>query len=221
MICLELNKCYIKNNDKDIYINTTNLLKLDDILALMNRKQLNNMIKVLKIKENNNFKIETLRVIIERYIKSNLQVIVARLTRKEYVLLQRLLKNNGELQYEESLSNIILYLSRLGLAFSKKYKDNRRVIAMPVDIYEQCYYYAFNSLVSKRIGLNEKVTKVLEDIIYYYGKLDTENLYNVFFSLFDERIDKTDLMNILNENRFKITEMNFCEGYWYHSKQQH
>lgn len=220
MISLELKECYIENNDKDICINTTNLLKLDEILALMNRKQLNDMIKVLKIQETNNFKNETLRVILEKYIKNNLQIILTRLTKKEYILLKGLLKNNGELLYEESLSNITLYLSRLGLVFSKKYRDNRKIIAMPLDIYEQCYYYAFNSFVSKRVGLNEKVTKLLEYIIYYYGTLDTENLYDIFYSLFDEIIDKTDLMNILNENRYKITKMNFCEGYWYHRKQQ-
>jgi hypothetical protein len=220
MICLEFKGCYIEDNhDKYIYINTNNLLNLKEILGLLTRSQLNNMFKVLRIQETGLLKIEILRETLEKYIKNNIQLILARLTKNEYDLLQRLLKNHGELQYEDGLSNIIVYLSKLGIVFLKNYRDHKKMIAMPLDIYEQCYYYTFNSFVSKRIRLNEKVNKVLEDIIYYYGMLDTENLYNIFYSLFDERIDKTDLMDILNENRFKITEVSFCEGYWYHRKQ--
>jgi hypothetical protein len=219
MIYLKFMKSNIKDKDIEyMTINTNYLYKLKDLLKLMTRNKLDEMCKVLKVRGTTQLEKEELMETLESYIKANIKSIITRLTNDEYNLLQNLLKNHGEVDYEDSLLNTTLYLNKLGMVFLRRESGQNMKIFIPLDIYEQSYYYTFNSLIFKSIKLNEKVNKALDYILYNYGIMDTENLYSMFNLLFDEKVDKLDFMNILNENLFKIKDLKFYDGYWQHTE---
>lgn len=191
---------------------------LHETLATHTKSDLDEVRKELNILGISSLNKQKLAEALDVNIKRILPEILKKFTDSEYKLLRKMVSQHGILQYKEELFNDYSYLRRFGIIGCFKDSNEVNHIFIPEDIVSDINSLMNDITIVFEIKQNEKVTKLIKGLLFYYGAIPFHTAYDMITNYIKKELDMTTIFNIIYESSTKDDELNFDNNHWY-SKQ--
>lgn len=161
---------------------------LKDFLNNMTKDELTLIRKTLEIKGASSLTKVQLIEKLEATIKGNVSDILHNITEKEYYMLLIMIPKNGitiiNLDDKNQLE-MIISLRNWGIVYSGKINDTL-FACIPRDILDDIKNFIENREVSDSISNRQKWIRAASGLLYFYGALEKEELYNMLLKCLEE-----------------------------------
>ncbi|MDP4091437.1 MAG: SEC-C domain-containing protein [Bacillota bacterium] len=189
-----------------------------EILRSYQRTELDEVKRILGLRGLSGLNKEKLSSAMVEMIKSQLPIILSRLTGKEFKIIRKLVKSKGCLLYTTDIRDELLYLRKLGFIGCFTDESGSRYIFLPVDIFESIDEICSSLEVVGCIKLNERVNKLLKGLLYHYGVIAYSRLQEYIKPFFRELPSSLRIMQIVLENSYKEYGLCYDGTYLYHEE---
>jgi hypothetical protein len=147
-------------------------------------------------------------------IKRLLPKILRKFTNIEYKLIKNIVNQKGILKYKDGFFNGVSYLRRFGIIGCYKDSNDQNYIYIPQDILVDINSLLNDLTIVAEIKQNEKVTKLLKGLLFYYGAIPSEKAYDMINNYIKKDLDMNTIFNIIYESAIKDREVYFHNNYW-------
>ncbi|MEF9953158.1 MAG: SEC-C domain-containing protein [Clostridium sp.] len=192
---------------------------LKDYLNIMTKDELTNIRRTLEVKGVSSYTKAQLIDKLEEVIKENLIDILHSITEREYyMLLMMIPKNGASLVNLEDLVQLKLMFSLRNWGIVYTGKINEAVYGLiPRDIFESMKTAIEDQKVSDSVSNTQKWLRAASGLLYFYGAVKKEKLYNMLVNILEEDKSYSDFEKIMGnaaKNSILINEAN--DIYYYY-----
>lgn len=210
-----LDKQFKKRLDK-MFEGLNDVSNLADALATYDKNQLDVIRRNLNIPGLSSANKPKLVAALEENIKDLLSVIFKRFTQTEYGIVKSLVKNKGKLAFKEELSDILLYLRSFGIIGCYINESSEKYIFIPDDLLGLTKKAFDDTSISAVVEKNEKVKKLVKGYLYYYGAVESLELYDLINKhLKGNILDIPTATNLFFDIASKNLGICYDNNYWY------
>ena len=204
-----------KRIDKS-FVSLSKTASLKEVLGTYTKAELDEIRKNLNLSGVSSLKKADLIIVLEDNIKRMLPSILEKLTDKEYKLVNKMIKNDGMLKYDNNYLEVMLYLRKYGIISNATEGNKKRFLIIPQDIFEDIAALVNRIDIISKIKLNDKINKLAKGLLFYYGVLDNLKMVETIESYLTEPVSSLELLNILLENSKKEYGLVLSSSYWCH-----
>jgi len=188
---------------------------LYETLTTYTKNDLDDVRKYLDISGISSLNKQKLAEALDINIKRILPEILKKFTDSEYKLLKKMDDQKGILKYKEEFFNGFYYLRRFGVIGCFKDSNDQNYIFIPKDILLDINSLINNITIVSEIKQNEKITKLLKGLLFYYGAIPFHMAYDMITNYIKKDLDMVTVFNIIYETSTKDEEVYFHNNYWY------
>jgi len=188
---------------------------LYETLTTYTKNDLDDVRKYLDISGISSLNKQKLAEALDINIKRILPEILKKFTDSEYKLLKKMDEQKGILKYKEEFFNGFYYLRRFGVIGCFKDSNDQNYIFIPKDILLDINSLINNITIVSEIKQNEKITKLLKGLLFYYGAIPFHIAYDMITNYIKKDLDMVTVFNIIYETSTKDEEVYFHNNYWY------
>lgn len=203
---------------KSFYKNFSGLNKqvsLYETLTTYTKNDLDDVRKGLNISGISSLNKQKLAEALEVNIKILLPEIFKKFTDIEYKLVKNMVNHKGILKYNEELFKGFSYLRRFGIVGCFKDSNDYNYIFIPEDILKGIISLINDITIVAEIKQNEKVTVLLNGLLFYYGAIPSSKAYEMITNYIKKDLGMVTIFNIIYESSIKDNELYFNKDYWY------
>ncbi|MBU3188172.1 SEC-C domain-containing protein [Clostridium bowmanii] len=202
------------NNFCKMFTSLNKQVSLYETLATYTKNDLDEVRKDLCISGISSLNKQKLAMALDANIKALLPEILKKFTDSEYKLLRNMMKHNGILEYKDEFSDVLSYLRRFGIIGCFKDNNDENYIFIPEDILMSISALINNLNIVSEIKQNEKVTKLLKGLLFYYGVLPFQKAHDMITNYTKKHDPMVNTFNIIYESFKKDDEVYVHNDYW-------
>ncbi|MGH4137373.1 YecA family protein [Clostridium sp.] len=202
------------NNFCKMFASLNKQVSLYETLATYTKNDLDEVRKNLCISGISSLNKQKLAMALDANIKALLPEILKKFTDSEYKLLKKLMKHKGILKYKDEFSDVFSYLRRFGIIGCFKNNNDENYIFIPEDILMSSSLLINNLNIVSEIKQNEKVTKLLKGLLFYYGVIPFQKAHDMITNYTKKHYDMVTIFNIIYESCKKDDEVYLRDNYW-------
>lgn len=152
--------------------------------------------KFWSIQGTSSLKKDELVSVLEESILKNIDSLTEMLDEERFYLILEVASNNGYAEVNNLTPQNLSYLRKTGILFPGIFNENS-VVVLPSEIIEIVKNWCDDSNIKEKIMLNDTVIKVIKGILYHYGVVKENQLFNVFKGISKIDIDMDTLIKIV------------------------
>lgn len=181
----------------------------DNLLKALTKGELDNIRKSINVAGTSSLKKNELAEHLDNYIKNNLEFIFKNyITQNEFQYINLVIKNNGTYVYNHNDYSVVKSLKLLGILFTVV-EDKIDKVVIPKEYINEINTLIGSKDIEEEVIRNNKIVKIIEGLLYYYGIAPFDVLWEKIKSVIDVEIDKdkasTFIVNYSNRNdSFKV-----------------
>ncbi|MGV8980734.1 YecA family protein [Clostridium sp.] len=202
------------NNFCKMFASLNKQVSLYETLATYTKNDLDEVRKDLCISGISSLNKQKLAMALDANIKALLPEILKKFTDSEYKLLRNMMKHEGILKYKDEFSDVLSYLRRFGIIGCFKDNSDENYIFIPEDILMTISSLINNLNIVSEIKQNEKVTKLLKGILFYYGVIPFQKASDMITNYTKKQYDVITIFDIIYESLKKDDEVYVHNDYW-------
>lgn len=215
VVVIEMNVNQLNaNNFCKMFASLNKQVSLYETLATYTKNDLDEVRKDLCISGISSLNKQKLAMALDANIKALLPEIFKKFTDSEYKLLKNMMKHEGILKYKDEFSDVFIYLRRFGIIGCFKDNSDGNYIFIPEDILMTINSLINNLNIVSEIKQNEKVTKLLKGLLFYYGMLPFQKAHDMISNYTKKHEPMVNTFNIIYENFKKDDEVYVHNDYW-------
>lgn len=200
----------IKRNDSfENYLNGLTKSELDDIRRSLGLKGISQLSKK-----------KLVPVLVEE-LQSQVETLLLLCGNSEIKLIKQLLKNNGRLALAEEIESEIDALRKKGLCFSGTFEDGAKEVFIPSELLVPIQQVLDSLAFNKQIKTTNEILQVVNGILYYYGVVSVDELYNHVRQILGKEVDYVDYLKTIENDDVYESEFIFTETYVQHLNMNH
>lgn len=196
-----------------------------DYLKSMTKDELDNIRKMLEISGVSKLKKDELSKVLVDNIKLRIRdLLEKKVTLKEYKLISRIVHQGGILAYDDIFKEEALFLRSLGIVFSGKDEYKELIMLIPKELLGDIRVLLTDSSLGEAIEKKDKLLRITRGLLYYYGVMNSRNLYERVYKLSNSNLNYDEYISILmdyceNKNHIKQKEELFYNQYLMYPKE--
>ena len=152
---------------------------------------------------------------IEKYILENITYVLEIFDEERYNLFLEILSNNGYANVEYLTPVNLSYLRKTGIVFSGII-DNKLSIVLPVEVIEIVSKWLESNKAKEQIQSNDKIIRIIKGILYHYGVIKENQLFNIFKGISKIDISMDTLVKIVMNRYAYANDFNIGDELVYH-----
>lgn len=160
--------------------------------------------KFWSIQGTSSLKKDELVLVLEEKILKNVESLAEIFDEERFNLISEVVTKGGYAEVNNLTPQNLSYLRKTGVLFPGILNKNS-VVVLPAEIIEIAKKWDSDSSIKEKIQLNDKVIKVIKGILYHYGVVKENQLFNVFKGISKIDIDMDRLIKVVL-NRYAYTK---------------
>lgn len=188
---------------------------LADALATYDKNQLDVIRRNLNIPGLSSANKPKLIAALDENIKSLLSVVFKRFTETEYKFINNIIKHKGKIEFKEELSDILLYFRSFGIVGCFSNENGEKYVFIPEDLLNNIKALLKDEEINTSIKQNEKVKKLMKGYLYYYGAVESLELYDLVNQYCNEALDVPTATNLFFDIASKDFGICYDNNFWY------
>jgi hypothetical protein len=176
---------------------------LPDYLNLLTKPELTEIVKRLELKGTSSLNKKQLIELLNNEIRKNIPEILEKMTEKEFYFVLLLLSKEG-LTYinlkEKAQRVMVQSLRQWGIGFTGTLKDLGTFAVIPKDILPNIKSCIDNEEFAMKISERQKWLRATAGVLYYYGVMESNNLFNTIKTILDYPMDYNQYISAVDQD---------------------
>lgn len=159
--------------------------KLIDVLLGLTKNELDDIRSNLAVAGASSLKKQELAEVLEKAIIDFAPNWFANIDNSQYEILEKMIKENACVKGDSFNAYQVDYLNSIGILFSGS-KDKEHHLLLPEEL-ESIFNKINDKAFKKRVLLNNETIRLATGILFYYGYLDYEQLYDMVTKIINKK----------------------------------